>query len=561
MWLLHREHNGRDDSPESSAPRLALSVTSAFAAVLALLAGFEFIEARWLSDAGARLHSYQHLIGLLAVALAAVISARLVLRGSPSLFSGAPAIEDGAAFSGAETPAARTRRMVHFAEWFILMRWLAALVAVLLVFVAIAVMGYLSPALWRPLAATIGALVLLNIAYVHLLDSGAALAPLLRAQAYGDLIILTTLLHFSGGIENPLTTLMAFHVIIAGIIFERRQCYHVAAAAAVLLTVLAFGEYSGLLSHYALGIVPHSSGDGVVQDAALDAQFVVARVALHVGVLFLTAYFATSVVDELRRGQREQRRVEVRAHRSEKLAAIGELAGRVAHEVNNPVAIISAKARLLLSDHRVDLSAHAATELGKIVELADRIASIAQGLLAYVRPSTSSVGPQALRLLVRKVLAIVEPSAHAAGVAIDERIPEGLAPVRVDAGEMEQVFLNLFLNALDAMPAGGVLSVTAYEDAAGAGEASACVIVADTGCGIAPEIRAQIFEPFHTTKPEGKGTGLGLSICMGLVTSNGGTIEVDSRVGKGTRMLLRLPIASEARVPTPAAAALRAGVA
>ncbi len=559
MWFVLREHNGRFDASESSRPPLGRSIASAFASVLALIAAFAFIDTHWLSDAGARLHSYQQLIGLFAALLAAVTSVRLVLRGSPSLFARASPVEDDDALSGAETPASRAHRIARFAEWFILMRWLAALMAVLLIFVAIDVMGYLPPGRWGPLTMAIGTLVLLNIAYTHLLATGATGAPLLEAQAYGDLVILTTLLHFSGGIENPLTTLMVFHVIIAGIILDRWQCYHVAAAAAVLFAVLAFGEYSGLLSHYPLGIVPHSARAGVRQDAALDEQFVVARVALHAAVLLLTAYFATSVVDELRRGQRERRRVEVRAQRSEKLAAIGGLAGRVAHEVNNPVAIISAKARLLLSDHRGDLSVHAFTELGKIVELADRIASIAQGLLAYVRPSTISTAPQPLRSLVQKVLAIVAPSAHGAGVDIDERIPDGLAPVRVNAGEMEQVFLNLFLNALDAMPGGGVLSVTAYEDIDGAGGSWVCVIVADTGCGIAPEIRARMFEPFHTTKPEGKGTGLGLSICLGLVTSNGGTMEVDSSVGEGTRMRLRLPIASEARLPTPATS-LRAGV-
>ena len=555
MPQLDGEPHRRDVSIGPKHPRLGRSVALAFGSVLVLLTGYELVEARWLNDLDVeRLQSYRHLVGLLGALLAAVISAWLVLRGSPSLFSGATAAADETAPGVGETLASPTRRDAHFAEWFILMRWLAALVAMLLVFVAIAVMGYLSPALWPPLAAAIGALVVLNIVYTRLLRSGAAPAPLLRAQAYGDLVILTMLLHFSGGIENPLTSLMVFHVIIAGIILERRQCYYVAAVAAVLFAGLAFGELFGVLSHYTLGIVPHAAHDGVVQHDAFNAQYVVGRVALQAGIMFLTAHFATSVAGELRRGEREQRRIEARAQRAEKLAAIGELAGRVAHEVNNPVAIISAKSRLLLSDHRADLSKHAVAELGKITELADRTASIAQGLLAYCRPSTNRAEWQPLRLVVRKALAMVEPSARAAGVDLQERIPDALPLVRVNSGEMEQVFLNLFLNSLDAMPTGGTLSIVGSVDAAGSDGPSVCVTVADTGDGIPPEIRDRIFEPFLTTKPVGKGTGLGLSICLGLMTSNGGTIEVDSRPSEGTRVLLRLPVASAMRVSTPAIA-------
>ena len=539
-----REPNQRTEATERGHPPLGSPVALAFGCVLVLLTAYEVVEARWLRAVGPqRLESYRELVGLAGAVLAALIAAWLVLRGSPSLFAAVASPMDDVAVSR-ETAAAGARRDAHFAEWFILMRWLAALVAMVLVFVAIAVMGYLAPALALPLAMAIAALVLLNIGYTWFLRLGGPAAPLLRAQAYGDLVILTTLLHFSGGIENPLTSLMIFHVIIAGIILERRQCYYVAAAAAGLFAGLAFGELSGLLSHYTLGIVPHTELGGVVRHDAFDAQYVMGRVALQAGILFLTAHFATSVVGELRRGEREQRRIEARAQRAEKLAAIGELAGRVAHEVNNPVAIISAKTRLLLSNHRPELSTYAAAEVGKITDLADRIASIAQGLLAYCHPSGNRAEPQSLRPVVHKALAIVEPSAKAAGVEIEERIPDGLALVRVNAGEMEQVFLNLFLNALDAMPDGGLLSVSGCEDAASADATSVIVTVADTGCGIPAEIRDRIFEPFNTTKPEGKGTGLGLSICLGLMRGNGGSIELDSRPGAGTRVMLRLPAAT-----------------
>ncbi len=541
MSLLHREPSTSFAPDRPATASFGRSIAFAFGSVLVLLTAYELVEARWLGDLGfRRLHAYQHLVGLAAALLGAVISAWLVLRGTPSLFGALDTSDDDAAIRRTDVAEAATTRDTHFARWFILMRWLAVLVATLLVFVAVSVMDFLSPTLWPPLAGAIAALVVLNLAYTHLLRAGVPPAPLLRVQAYGDLAILTTLLHFSGGIENPLTTLMVFHVIIAGIILEPRQCYYVASAAAALFALLAFGELSGVLQHYTLAIVPHVHDAGGVQHAALDEQYVVARVALHVAVLFLTANFATSIVSQLRRGEQEQRRVEERAERAERLAAIGELAGRVAHEVNNPVAIITAKTRLLLSDHAAELTPGTAAELRKITDLGDRIASIAQGLLAYCRPSAGRAQLQPLGPIARKALAMVAPSAKATGVDIRERM-SGLAPVLVNAGEMEQVFLNLFLNALDAMPNGGVLSVSGEESVNQEGRRAVHVAVEDTGCGIPPQIRARVFEPFLTTKPEEKGTGLGLSICQGLMTSNGGSIDIDSAPGRGTRVSLWLP--------------------
>jgi signal transduction histidine kinase len=118
--------------------------------------------------------------------------------------------------------------------------------------------------------------------------------------------------------------------------------------------------------------------------------------------------------------------------------------------------------------------------------------------------------------------------------------------VRANASELEQVFLNLFLNALDAMPEGGRLAVSTLGEGMRLADGRPClaVIVEDTGNGIPPEIRERIFEPFFTTKEEGRGTGLGLSICLGLVRNHGGEIEADSTPGKGARFTVKLPLAT-----------------
>ena len=139
---------------------------------------------------------------------------------------------------------------------------------------------------------------------------------------------------------------------------------------------------------------------------------------------------------------------------------------------------------------------------------------------------------------------MLEQRAKCASVRIEDQLPDRLPSVKANANEMEQIFLNLFLNALDAMPKGGWLTVSALPDQIrlANGRDALAILVEDTGDGIPDSIRDRIFEPFFTTKQEGKGTGLGLSICSGLVRSHGGEIEVESRVWQGTRVTVKLPI-------------------
>jgi signal transduction histidine kinase len=189
----------------------------------------------------------------------------------------------------------------------------------------------------------------------------------------------------------------------------------------------------------------------------------------------------------------------------------------------------------------------------KIAELSDRVARIAQGLLSYCRPAPGARQPLDVRLPARRALAYIDARARTAGVRIDDALPDELPSVRANAAELEQVFLNLFINALDAMPTGGTLSVAGRTDRASAelqprgGSVTAGDIVilevADTGSGLDASIRERVFEPFLTTKG-GRGTGLGLSICQGLVRSHGGEIRIDNDPVRGARVTLLLPVHS-----------------
>ncbi len=628
------------------------TVLTAVASVLFVFIAYEIVERIVLKDIPMdQIHADHLLHALFASISAAALVSWLVLRASPPLFMSAGALESPAQW----VPLSELDRDVHYARWFIQMRWLAVIVATALAYITVSVVGLLPPVTWRPLLATIAVLACLNAGYVLMLRKRWAVRGLLRAQAYGDLAVLTVLLHFSGGVENPLATLMLFHVIIAGIMLTRRQCYLVAAAGSSAFTLLVLAEFAGWIPHFVLGVSPHP--DDTIH-AAFVATYAFGGVIVQAGVLFLTAHFTTTLMAQLRRDERqlemyadhvlsqsqlleqalettgtglrvcdhelrttwrnsrwddwfgdragnrganapweasrlaskqtlqdgevritqvtlrggatggqifqittapvvnkdgekthvvqlvrditEETELQAQMVRTEKLAAVGELAGKVAHEVNNPIAIISAKARLLLSDPRAQLSERTASELTKMTELADRVARIAQGLLSSSRPAAGQAVPLDLCLPIRKAVAIIEPAAVRAAVRVEAFLLEPLPLVHANAGEMEQVFLNLFLNALDAMPDGGCLSITAERE--GSADGGVVVRIEDTGYGMPIEVKERIFEPFFTTKPEGKGTGLGLSICLGLMRSNGGEITIDSESDRGTRVHLRLPI-------------------
>lgn len=237
--------------------------------------------------------------------------------------------------------------------------------------------------------------------------------------------------------------------------------------------------------------------------------------------------------------------LEEQLHQSQKMETIGGLAGHVVHEINNPIAIISCKASLLLSDHRKEMSEKIAQDLGKITDLANRVARICHGLLAYCRPSTDASRVAIdIRDPIRKSLSAIEESARSRGIGIEDQLPEPMLLVKGNARELEQVFLHLFVNALDAMPNGGRLRIAGTGDPVRLenGKQGLAVSVEDTGEGIPPELFGRIFEPFFTNKRTGLGAGLGLSICLGFVRSHGGAIELASEVGHGSCFTVKLPL-------------------
>jgi signal transduction histidine kinase len=181
--------------------------------------------------------------------------------------------------------------------------------------------------------------------------------------------------------------------------------------------------------------------------------------------------------------------------------------------------------------------------LEKIERQTFRAAKIVNGLLNLARPAQVDSGPIDLHAVVSDVLSLLEHQLRTSSIQVrKELLPTG-AIVQGTEYKLQQVFLNLFLNARDAMPRGGWLTIaTSVRDNAAPG--MAVIEVSDTGSGIPADHLSRIYDPFFTTKEIGKGTGLGLSITYGIVQEHGGTITCDSVVGKGTRFVLSLPMAS-----------------
>jgi PAS domain S-box-containing protein len=226
---------------------------------------------------------------------------------------------------------------------------------------------------------------------------------------------------------------------------------------------------------------------------------------------------------------------------SEKMASIGLLAAGVAHEVNTPLTGISSFTQILLESAKPDDPATQMLE--KIERQTFRAAKIVNGLLNLARPAQVDSGPCDLNAVINDVLSLLEHQFRTGSIQVRKELASRAPTVQGVEHKLQQVFLNLFLNARDAMPSGGWLTIVTREDRDGA-----VVEVGDTGSGIPAELLSRIYDPFFTTKEIGKGTGLGLSIAYGIVQEHAGTISCDSQVGQGTRFTIRLPLAAaEAR--------------
>jgi PAS domain S-box-containing protein len=250
----------------------------------------------------------------------------------------------------------------------------------------------------------------------------------------------------------------------------------------------------------------------------------------------------SQLYEGVKRQMTELTQTQAQLVQSAKLAAIGELAANVAHEINNPLTTVLGFASYLAE--RMGPDAPHREELALIQEEAARARDIVRDLLQFSRQSDFLPVLADLNVVVEQVIAMMRRQGGVEQVEVRQCLAPDMPPVRLDVARIKQVFLNIINNAVHAMSGVGLLTVSTAVSAPWAD-----IIFTDTGTGIAAEHLPRVFDPFFTTKPDVSGTGLGLSVSLGIVQSHGGTIEAQSEVGRGSMFTVRLPLGS----PVPVA--------
>jgi two-component system NtrC family sensor kinase len=242
----------------------------------------------------------------------------------------------------------------------------------------------------------------------------------------------------------------------------------------------------------------------------------------------------------LRREVTEQRRLEASLAQAERLAAVGQLAAGVAHEINNPLTAIIANAQFLREDLAADGEAFQSAEL--IAKAGERASRVVRRLLDFARQEEAGQQAVDVNESLRESLILLEHQLSAAGIQLQSEWAPDLPSIRADPDRIQNIWLNLLVNARDALETQpGERIITTQTRRRGQ---QVEVIISDNGPGIPEKEISRIFHPFYTTKSPGKGTGLGLSTSYRTVDQLGGRIEINSELGQGTSVIVQLPIQS-----------------
>lgn len=522
--------------------------------------------------------------------------------------------------------------------WFVAARWVAAVAALAATLAAGPLLGVIGPGAVPRLLAAVLALGLANLGWTWLLRRGGRPDRLLLLQAFVDLGVLTAMLHWSGGLENPAHTFYLFHIVIAAVLLPPLHAWGVAGVAGALLVLLAGLDQAGMGTH------PLQLGAGAWGDPRVVTS---ARAGAAVLLFGVTSHFAVLMAERLRRreadvrasageietahrqlalvadsldaglllwtrdgsaswcnsrakhlggcadrpapgeactscvhkdagvadgfrgevpGEREvveagsvlrvrvipvrndagdvenvlqvvedvtaRKALEAEALHGARMAILGRVSAAMAHEIGNPLASMSTRLMLLEQDGPTPYVQESARVLQQQVE---RIHRLVQSVRRFGRPVREARVEIDLGEALTEVVRLVGLDPRARQVSIELRVAAGLPFVEGVRDHLLQVFVNIALNALEAMPHGGTLSVVAES-----GPAFARVRFGDTGAGLVPEARANLFRPFFTTKPDG--SGLGLFLSHKIVCEHGGELLAHDRPTGGAEFEIVLPL-------------------
>ncbi len=419
--------------------------------------------------------------------------------------------------------------------WLVSLRWPACLSVFLTVWLAARVFHVLPRPL--PLYLVGAGILLYNILFLLICrgrkfaGSGKAGRSLILTQVALDLVSLTLLLYFSDLAHNPFILFYVFHVVITSVLLPGAAPFFVAGLASLLAGSVLLLQYLGWIPVHPLAFSWMASlAPGALYRG--DPSYLLGLFLALASTLSITAYFTSSL-------SRYGERICARLRMNERILGIGQLVAGFAHQVSNPLDGLQNSLRRLGREVGRDPAKKETIRL--MEEALGRIEKVARRLQEFARPKGLEMGRVDVNQALEGALVLLGGEAVRRGVEIRwDRKP--LPSVWGDSYSLQEVFFNLFSNALDAMERGGVLRIRTctLRRPEQAGEEVAAVEVEDTGEGIPPQVRERIFEPFFTTKGEKGGTGLGLALCRMLLSEMGGRIEVECPPGGGTlfRVLL-----------------------
>jgi signal transduction histidine kinase len=389
-----------------------------------------------------------------------------------------------------------------------------------------------------------------------------------------DLIALTVLIHFTGGIENPFIFYFIIHAIAASISLNQRTTYAYATLALALVLLVVGLEYIGWIPHYNL--------QGFADPTIFrKGSYVLPVLVALSSVLYGATYMTTAISGELKKRQREvmhlgtelleKKTAEVTREKelqeklskayqelsqsnqqlkesqeqliqAEKLTSLGELAASIAHEVNNPLSGVLVYTQLLAKKMKGDsMSKEVALEyLSKMESELNRSTKLIRNLLDFARQSTPAFRQVNINEVVNRAFDLAAHTAKMQQVQVIKELAPSLPDVTADFDQLQQVCTNLILNAIQAMPEGGKLTLRTSLD-----KSYLKIEVSDTGYGISLENMRKLFTPFFTTKQEVKGVGLGLAVSYGIIQRHHGRIDVQSKEKEGTTFIIYLPLKIE----------------
>lgn len=385
----------------------------------------------------------------------------------------------------------------------------------------------------------IGFIFLLSLTYAVALGRLQNLLIFAYVQTLIDTVIVTIILFLTGGFFSPFSFLYLVVIVYSSLLLPRRGTAMVAALCSVQFGLMVDLEYYGLL---------HPTGG---PDNSLVASFgwdqIITKVATTMAACIVVAFLSSLLSEQTRKTRHELRIMEEHVKRVEKMAAVGEMAAGLAHEIKNPLASLTGAIQLLREDIRYDPDHDRLMQI--ILREADRLSSLVSNFLLYARPPAGKSQPIDFERALKETVELFGKKDALAGRITTVLKGQPGVWVGMDPAHLRQVLWNLLVNAAEAIEGSGEIRV---ELSAGK-DRQACLKISDSGVGMSPETLRSIFDPFFTTKANG--TGLGLSIVHRILEAYGCRVDVESALGRGTTFRVHFRQIEEPARSRPSASA------